>query len=463
MAHAEQAHGVGTLLLEHLASRAGARGVRRFVAEVLTENSRMWRCSPTSGLPVRRHVADGRGARRARPRTRARATWTRWPSARSARTSRAWPPCCAPRRSWWSARAAARLGGHAVLRNLVRGRLHRRAGRGEPARDEVCGVACHASVDELPEAGGPGGAVRAGEAVPAVAEQCGRRGCAGAAGDQLGAVRPTRTWPTGLLEAVRRYGMRMVGPNCLGVVNTDPAVRMDATFAAAGTLPGGIGLVTQSGGRGHRGAARSCGGSGLGLSNLVSTGDKYDVSGNDLLLWWDDDPRTRMAVLYLESFGNPRKFSRFARRLAARKPVLAIRVGERDAGQRAAASHTASTATPSVTRDALFRQAGVLAVDRLDELTELMATLCWQPLPHRTAGRGDQQRRRGRRAGRGRLRGERAGRAGAGDRTQQALRGLLPAGAATGNPVDTSAVIVRGRRSRRRGRGTARAIRRWMP
>ena len=173
--------------------------------------------------------------------------------------------------------------------------------------------------------------------------------------------------------------MRMVGPNCLGIVNTDPAVRLDATFAEPAPA-GVVGLVTQSGGVAIA-VQEELGRLGLGVSTAVSTGDKYDVSGNDMLLWWHGDERTRLAVLHLESFGNPRKFSRFARRLAERMPVLTVRSGSSAAGQRAAASHTASTATPRVTRDALFRQAGVLAVDRLDELTELVATLSWQPLP----------------------------------------------------------------------------------
>lgn len=243
-----------------------------------------------------------------------------------------------------------------------------------------------------------------------------------------------------LIEAVRRYDMRMVGPNCLGVSNTDPAVHLDASFAASSPT-GDVGLVTQSGGVAIAVQAelRRLG---LGTSTAVSTGDKYDVSGNDLLLWWNSDPNTRMAVLYLESFGNPRKFSRFARRLAARMPVLTVRSGSSEAGQRAAASHTASTATPRVTRDALFRQAGVLAVDRLDELTELIATLSWQPLP---AGR-----RVGvisNAGGAGVLAADACVAAGLdvpslSEHTRKKLSHRLPRNANLANPVDTSAVVA---------------------
>ena len=177
------------------------------------------------------------------------------------------------------------------------------------------------------------------------------------------------------------------------------------------------------------------------MSTAVSTGDKYDVSGNDMLLWWHGDERTRLAVLHLESFGNPRKFSRFARRLADRMPVLTVRSGGSTAGQRATASHTAATATPSVTRDALFRQAGVLAVDRLDELSELIATLSWQPAP--TGKRTAVVTNAG---GAGVLAADACEAHGLAvpplsERTQRRLRRLLPRSAATANPVDTSAVV----------------------
>ena len=348
--------------------------------------------------------------------------------------------------------------GHAVLRNLVRAGFTGRLAAVNPHATQVCGVVCHRSVDELTEPVDLAVLCVPATAVPTVAEQCGRRGVrallvisSGLSGDPALAA--------GLLDAVRRHDMRMVGPNCLGIVNTDPAVRLDATFAEPAPA-GSVGLVTQSGGVAVA-MQNELGRLGLGVSTAVSTGDKYDVSGNDMLLWWHGDERTRLAVLHLESFGNPRKFSRFARRLAERMPVLTVRSGSSAAGQRAAASHTASTATPRVTRDALFRQAGVLAVDRLDELTELVATLSWQPLP----------------AGRRIAIVSNAGGAGVlaadaceahglivpplSDRTQRPLRRLLPRGAATANPVDTSAVVSAGgvrlrgvRRPRRPGAWT---------
>ncbi len=145
--------------------------------------------------------------------------------------------------------------------------------------------------------------------------------------------------------------------------------------------PGNIGVVTQSGGVGIALAESLARPRPRPVDSLVSTGDKYDVSGNDLLMWWTADRRTELAVLYLESFGNPRKFSRLARRLARTRPVLAVRSGSGGTAQRAAASHTAAAATPAVTRDALFEQAGIIAVDTVAELVDVIAGLSWQLLP----------------------------------------------------------------------------------
>src|SRR4029079_8211242 len=150
-----------------------------------------------------------------------------------------------------------------------------------------------------------------------------------------------------------------VGPNCLGVINTDPEVRLVATFAPSIPPAGGLGVASQSGAGGGailEHAARA----GLGISTFVSLGNKADVSGNDLLAYWYDDPATRAVALYLESFGNPRRFSWVARALARRKPVLAVKSGRSAGGQRAGASHTAAAASPDVAVDSLFAQAGVI-------------------------------------------------------------------------------------------------------
>ncbi len=434
VSHAEQTHGVGTLLLEHLASLARSRGVRRFTADVLTINGRMLRVFTDMGL-VTSIVPDGEviyielvlepGDRYLD------AVSERESVADVASLTHVLRPTSI---AVVGAGRSPSSVGHAVLRNLAEGAFTSDLYAVNPHAKSVAGVDCYASVSELPEAPELAVLCVPAKAVPAVAEECGRRG-----------VRALVVISSGvdaeeLLKAVRTHGMRLVGPNCLGVSTSSPGVRMNATFSAHSTLAGGIGLVTQSGGIAI-GVQEELRRLGLGLSNLVSTGDKLDISSNDLLMWWEHDHETRIIALYLESFGNPRKFARIARRVAASKPVLAIRAATSEAGQRAAASHTASTATPAVTRDALFRQAGVIAVDSVPELTDAVMALSWQPLP---SGRSVAVLSNA--GGLGVLAADACVRQGLrmatlGDKTRNALADLVPATASLHNPVDTTAVV----------------------
>lgn len=175
--------------------------------------------------------------------------------------------------------------------------------------------------------------------------------------------------------------MRLVGPNCLGVIDTDPAVRLDASFAPTAPPAGRLGLLSQSGGVGIA-LLEQAHALGIGLSAFVSVGNKADLSGNDFIEWCEQDERTRAILLYLESFGNPRKFARIARRVGRVKPIVAVKAGRSAAGARAAASHTgALLAGSEAAVGALFRQAGVLRADTLGELFDLAALLEHQPLP----------------------------------------------------------------------------------
>ena len=185
---------------------------------------------------------------------------------------------------------------------------------------------------------------------------------------------------TELVRTARRNGMRLIGPNCFGVVNTTPSVRMNATFGPTAPVRGRVGFASQSGGVGIELLARAAA-MDLGVSTFVSLGNKADVSGNDLLQYWDRDPDTSVILLYLESFGNPRKFSRLARRIARGKPIVALKSGRTPAGARGTASHTASLAQPDVAVDELFRQAGVVRVDTLEQLFDTASFLVHQPLP----------------------------------------------------------------------------------
>jgi acyl-CoA synthetase (NDP forming) len=232
--------------------------------------------------------------------------------------------------------------------------------------------------------------------------------------------------------------MRLVGPNCFGIAVPD--IGLDATFAAQHPRPGTAGLVVQSGGVGVA-LLEHFSRLGIGISSFASVGDKLDVSGNDMLQWWAEDGRTRLAVLYLESFGNPRKFARTAARVSASMPVLTVHAGRSAPGQRAAASHTAAAAAPLITRQALFEQAGVIATTSLGELLEAAVLLAGQPVP---AGRRVSIISNA--GGAGVLAADACVEAGLSvavpsRQAQAQLTGLLPAAAAVGGPIDTTAAV----------------------
>jgi acyl-CoA synthetase (NDP forming) len=182
-----------------------------------------------------------------------------------------------------------------------------------------------------------------------------------------------------LVRIARSYGMRVVGPNCLGIVNTDPAYSLNASMAPLVPPPGRVGFFSQSGALGIA-ILEAVATRGLGLSTFVSAGNRADVSGNDLLQYWHDDPATEVVLLYLESLGNPRKFSRLARMVAAEKPVVAVKSGRSTQG--VPLGHTVrATDTPVAALDAMFRQSGVIRVDTLAEMFDVAQALALQPLP----------------------------------------------------------------------------------
>jgi acyl-CoA synthetase (NDP forming)/GNAT superfamily N-acetyltransferase len=434
-----QAHGVGTLLLDHLVSLARRHGVRRFVAEVLTENGRMLRVFADCGLP---HRVRGEGSV-----THVELVLDEVETYLDAMAERERVADTASLRSVLCPESLVVVGagrrpgsiGHAVLVNIITGGYSGQLYVVNPHTDRILGVPALPTVGQLPIPCELAVLCVPAHAVPEVAEQCGRRGVRALVVISAG-LTSDRERHDRLVAAVRRYGMRMVGPNCVGISNSDPAVRLDATFAPAPAPSGGIGLVTQSGGM-DIALREQLGQLGLGLSAMVSTGDKYDVSGNDLLMWWRHDDATTAVALYLESFGNPRKFSRLSRVLARKKPVLAVRTANAEAAQRAAASDTAAAATPAITRDALFRQAGVIAVDTPAELVGTLAALSWQPLP-----RGNRVGVVTNAAASGVAAADTCALAGVvlaelDPATVTTLRALLPEPASPNNPVHTTAVV----------------------
>lgn len=378
--------GLGTLLLEQLAALARDRGIRHLRAETLVENAAMLRVFANSGFSQLRKI--GGGVVELSLSTRYEPTTLDQIAERERAAERlSLGPVLAPR-------AVAVIGagrqpggiGHEVLVNLVRGGFTGTLTAVNPhanAGDRIADVDAYPSIADA-----PGPVDMAVIAVPAqdvasVLAQCGGAGVRGVVVLSSGFSEAGAEGLAGQRELVRiarSHGMRLIGPNCLGIANTAPEIRLDATFANVRTEPGSLGLAAQSGAVGiavldH--ASRV----GPGISEFISLGNKADVSGNDLLLHWWDDPRTRVIGLYLESFGNPRKFGRLARLVGRTKPVLVVKGGRSGGGRRAGASHTAAAATPDTAVDALFAQSGVLRMDTLEELIDTARVLAGQPLP----------------------------------------------------------------------------------
>ena len=273
--------------------------------------------------------------------------------------------------------------GHQVLTNLIH---HGFTGSVHPVNPKAASVS---SIRAAPSIGAIGEPVDLAiivvpkEHVATVVEECGTAGVRGlvvisAGFREIGGEGVERERV--LMEIVRRHGMRMVGPNCMGVINADPAISMNGTFAP--TMPpfGAAGFVSQSGALGLS-VLDYAAEYGIGIAQFVSIGNKPDVSGNDLLLQWENDPAISRILMYVENFGNPRKFLELAGRITKRKPIIALKSGRSTAGARAAASHTGALAASDATVDALLAQAGVLRARSMEELFDMAMAFGEQPLP----------------------------------------------------------------------------------
>ena len=379
-----QGRGISTILLAHLAEAAEPHGITTFVAQVLPHNYRMIDVFRESGFRVTLHsVPDALEIELPTSIT---------PDALARFDERERIAAVAAVKSFLEPRSVAVVGasrrrgtiGGEILHNLLTSGF---SGPVYPVNDKapvVQSVSAYPSVEEI-----PGPVDLAVIAVPAELVVGAARDCAAAGVKALLVVSSgfAETGPEGaasqreLIEVCRAAGIRIVGPNCMGVINTSPAVRLNATFAPPAAVEGRVGFMSQSGGVGIaliQAASRL----GVGLSSFVSVGNKVDLSGNDFLQYWEQDPGTDLALLYLESFGNPRKFSRIARRIAATMPVVAVKSGRTAAGARATSSHTGAILSASdVTVDALFEQAGVIRTDTMNELFDVAALLSGQPVP----------------------------------------------------------------------------------
>ncbi len=273
--------------------------------------------------------------------------------------------------------------GHEILRNLVSFGFTGPVYPINPGAGSILSIRAYPSLRDLPEPVDLAVVVVPRREVPDVVDDAVARGVRGlvviTAGYRETGPEGARA-ETELRDRVRGAGIRMVGPNCMGVINTDPEVRMNATFAATAPLAGTAGFMSQSGALGEMILAHAAQ-IGLGIACFVSMGNKTDLSGNDLLEAWEDDPRINVVLMYLESFGNPARFAAITRRVTRKKPVLAVKSGRSAQGARAAFSHTGSLAGAEVAVDSLMEQCGVLRMRSLHEMFDLATALALQPLP----------------------------------------------------------------------------------
>jgi acetate---CoA ligase (ADP-forming) len=380
-----QGQGLGTILLAHLAEVAEENGIVTFVAEVLPQNHRMIEMFRESGFPV--EIAASADGLHVEFPTSLSAEATERFEDRDRLAAKAAVGAFLEPHSIAVVGASRRRGtvGGEVLHNLVASGFEGQIFPVNPSAATVQSLPAFPSVSEVP---GPLDlavlAVRA-ERVAGVAGECAARGARGLVVLSAGF---SETGPEGalrereLLDVCREAGMRLIGPNCLGILSTAaPGIGFDASFAPTAPPAGDIGFVTQSGALGLAlidfAATRS-----LGVSSFASVGNRADVTATDLLEYWEEDERTRLALLYIESFTNPRRFARVARRVGRRKPVVVVKSGRSAAGARAASSHTgALLAASDRTTDALFEQSGVIRAETLAEMLDVASLLSRQPLP----------------------------------------------------------------------------------
>jgi acetyl coenzyme A synthetase (ADP forming)-like protein len=431
-----QQRGIGTRLVEQLAERAARHGIARFVAEVISDNRKMLGVFEALGFELTRELAAGE-VEVTFPITRTERFEERVSERDHVAVTASLLPFFEP--------GAVAVVGASRRRGTIGGELFRNivdadfSGAAYPVNRDgvpVAGVRGYRSIADIPDPVDLAVICVPAAAVLDAAEESLRAGVralivisAGfAETGSEGAERQER-----LLALVRAHGARLIGPNCLGLAV--PARGLDATFASRSAAPGSIGFSSQSGALGLA-LLEAAVTRGLGLSAFVSIGNKADVSTNDLLEWWEDDEGTEAILLYVESFGNPRKFARIARRVARRKPILALKSGTSASGQRAASSHTAALAGSEAAVDALFHQAGVIRAASLEELVDVAALLAggW-----RLEGRSVAILTNA--GGLGILCADACDAAGLelpalGDETVEALRAALPGEASVANPVD---------------------------
>ena len=379
-----QGRGVGTLLLKRLAEAAEADGVAVFEADVVPDNHRMLDVFKESGFGITMKSEPGL--------VRVQFPTSITPDARARFEAREQIAAMNAVRGMLAPRSIAVIGagrkrktiGGEVFHNLMDGGFNGPVYPVNPSADVVQSVRAYKSILDI-----PGEVDLAVIVVPAkltmqAARECAEKGVHGMVVITAGFG---ETGPAGkemqreLLTIAREAGMRVIGPNCMGVINTHDDIRMNATFSPNAPLQGNVGFLSQSGALGLA-VIEYANTLNLGLSTFISVGNKADLSGNDFIQYWADDPATDVIALYLESIGNPRKFARISRKVGRQKPILVVKSGRSSAGARATSSHTGALLGASdVTVDALFKQAGVIRTDTLGEFFDVATLLANQPRP----------------------------------------------------------------------------------
>jgi acetyl coenzyme A synthetase (ADP forming)-like protein len=378
-----QQNGIGTLLLYRLTAYARTQGISGFRAHLLADNHVMMRVFRASGYGVKRHLDEGVYTVAFPTEESEESTLVRDDREQRA-AAQSMMPLMAPQSVAviGASRDASSIGGR-LFNNLINGDFSGPVYPVNPTSPVVRSIAAYPTILDIPGNIDLAFIVVSSKYVIQTVKQCIEKGVralvvisagfseVGGAGSDLEAE---------LLDLVRSVGIRMVGPNCMGLLNTDPAISLDGQFGPIRPPRGNVALSSQSGALGLAildYAARH----NIGISTFVSVGNLADVSGDDLLLYWEDDPATDVILLYMESFGNPRRFARFARRIARKKPIVAVKSGRTASGARAASSHTGSLASLDVAVDALFHQTGVIRVDTLEELFDVTSLLSNEPVP----------------------------------------------------------------------------------
>ncbi len=377
-----QGRGIGTLLLEQLAQVAWQYGIRRFEATVLSDNQKMLTVFHASGFESsRRRTSDVYEL--TLPLAETERTRALQDTREKMATAASLMPFFQPKTVAvvGASRDPRRLG-HLLFRHILDGEFGGTVYPVNPSAGSVAGVHAYPDLVNVPEAVDLAIVVVPAWQIQSVIEDCIRAGVRAVVITSAGF---SESGPEGLaleqsvLERLRGAGVRLIGPNCLGLVATAPEIQFNGSFAPSMPLFGSMAIASQSGALGIA-ILDAVTRSGIGVSSFCSTGNKADVSSNDLLLYWEDDVQTRMIALYLESFGNPRKFSRIARRVTRKKPVLVVKGARTAEGIQVSRARTAALSGQDITVEALFRQTGIIRLDNLQEVFDVALFLNFAPL-----------------------------------------------------------------------------------